>query len=367
MNVLERAIKNIHKTPYEGVIAITGGGTGAIDELLKRGGGSATLLEAVVPYSMNAWEKFLGKMPEKAVSLKAARELAVAAFERAKLLSSKEFLFGLGVSCSLAKAENERVGRQHFLMVAFHSRLKTFAIEVEILSGNRQEQEEFCKHSILSVLANSLGLEYPVSTTCLLNYKVLNQQVSTAFDIDFVDAVLYPHNRKVVYSGSFNPIHQAHLEILKVGEKITGIKSILEISMKNVDKLPLDFIEAKKRKDNIRAKNSDYDVVFTNLPRFIDKVKLFRYSTFIVGADTWRRILDPKYGDLNSSFDIFSTYGTKFLVFGRLNKGVFDDGISGVVCPNHSFFENKENVKYVTKEEYGGYDISSTELRLKGE
>ncbi len=93
--IIKEALARVHKSGYQGVVAITGGGTGVIDELLKRGGGSATLLEAIVPYSMNAWKEFIGVVPEKAVSREAARTLAMVSFERAQKLSNSKKLFGL--------------------------------------------------------------------------------------------------------------------------------------------------------------------------------------------------------------------------------------------------------------------------------
>lgn len=61
----EKLIQNIHKSPYKAVIAITGGGAEAIGELLRHGNGSATLLEATVPYNQNSFADYIHGVPDK--------------------------------------------------------------------------------------------------------------------------------------------------------------------------------------------------------------------------------------------------------------------------------------------------------------
>jgi hypothetical protein len=56
MNAAE-LVKLIHETPHKAVMAITGGGSEAIGELLRHGNGSKTLLEAVVPYDQGSFEE----------------------------------------------------------------------------------------------------------------------------------------------------------------------------------------------------------------------------------------------------------------------------------------------------------------------
>ena len=65
----------------QAVLAITGGGTGAIAELLRVPGGSRLLLEAIVPYDAGSLRDYLGADPEHACS----GETAVAMAERARL------------------------------------------------------------------------------------------------------------------------------------------------------------------------------------------------------------------------------------------------------------------------------------------
>ncbi len=79
----ERLIHAIHRRPTRFVLATSGGGSGAIAQLLEVPGGSRTLLEAAVPYSEPAMAAWLGGRPDQACSEPTARSMAMAAYLRA--------------------------------------------------------------------------------------------------------------------------------------------------------------------------------------------------------------------------------------------------------------------------------------------
>src|SRR5690349_9306193 len=72
-------VREIHRSGTGLVLAIAGGGTEAIGALLRHGGGSATLLEASVPYHPRAFDRYVGGPPDQYCSAPAARALAMAA------------------------------------------------------------------------------------------------------------------------------------------------------------------------------------------------------------------------------------------------------------------------------------------------
>src|SRR5438094_8350597 len=97
-----RLIESIHQARVQGVVAVTGGGSGAIAQLFAVPGASRTVLEAVVPYHEQALIEFLGRRPNHFCSEWTGQALASRAFERACWLAPGERVFGLGCTASLA-------------------------------------------------------------------------------------------------------------------------------------------------------------------------------------------------------------------------------------------------------------------------
>lgn len=83
---IDALVSGIHAQRQQFVLAVTGGGSGAIARLLAVPGGSGTLLEAIVPYSAESLADFLHARPEHFCSAATARSMAMAAFTRARQL-----------------------------------------------------------------------------------------------------------------------------------------------------------------------------------------------------------------------------------------------------------------------------------------
>src|SRR5690348_18459744 len=79
----QQLIAALHASGRKAALAITGGGSGAIGELLRVPGGSRLLIEAQVPYDAAALAAFLGFAPAQASSADTAVAMARAARERA--------------------------------------------------------------------------------------------------------------------------------------------------------------------------------------------------------------------------------------------------------------------------------------------
>src|SRR5262249_21145074 len=82
-----QTIEQMHASGRQAVLAITGGGSGAIAELLRVPGGSRLLLEALVPYDARSLTAFLGVEPGQACSIETAVAMAQRARERAAKLA----------------------------------------------------------------------------------------------------------------------------------------------------------------------------------------------------------------------------------------------------------------------------------------
>src|SRR5947209_17006565 len=98
----QQLIAGLHASGRKAALAITGGGSGAIGELLRVPGGSRLLIEAQVPYDERALVMFLGFAPAQACSSDTAIAMAQAARARAaKLTPAGTDLVGLGATAAL--------------------------------------------------------------------------------------------------------------------------------------------------------------------------------------------------------------------------------------------------------------------------
>src|SRR4051812_19512165 len=96
-------ISALHASGRKAALAITGGGSGAVGELLSIPGGSRLLIEAQIPYDERALEAFLGFAAAQACSADTAIAMARTARARAAGLVPRgtDLVVGLGATAAL--------------------------------------------------------------------------------------------------------------------------------------------------------------------------------------------------------------------------------------------------------------------------
>src|SRR5580658_6016078 len=110
----KQLISAVQASGPKAILAITGGGSGAIAELLRVPGGSRLLIEAQVPYDERALAAFLGFAPAQASSADTAIAMARSARARASRIVSKDTdLVGLGATAALV-SDRPRKGEHRF-------------------------------------------------------------------------------------------------------------------------------------------------------------------------------------------------------------------------------------------------------------
>jgi hypothetical protein len=167
---------------------------------------------------------------------------------------------------------------------------------------------------------------------------------------------------KAILPGAFNPMHVGHRRMLRIAEDLLGVSVDLEISVWNVDKPPLDYHELRRRTSQFA---SEQVVWLTRAAKFEEKAKLFPGATFLVGTDTLRRIVDPRYyaGDAaacRSALERIAAAGCRFLVFGR-NAGDRFVSLADLKIP-----EPLNSLCQEVPAEAFREDVSSTEIRRSG-
>lgn len=161
---------------------------------------------------------------------------------------------------------------------------------------------------------------------------------------------------------------------------------LFEMSVTNADKPPLDPSEVERRVNffpTLLDMPQDWGVILTNAPLFSQKTSLLdgvlknsspfsnRKMTFVLGTDTFVRIINPKYYNncIENMIDALvqmKMKGVHFIVGGRLEQ---------TESGSNKFINGEEEVKslpmhvqemftLLTEEEFR-LDVSSTEIRKK--
>lgn len=91
-----------------------------------------------------------------------------------------------------------------------------------------------------------------------------------------------------IFSGSFNPLHDAHKAYSKYVRDTFGEYLYYELSVRRIDKEILNEQEILRR---IRQFTWFAPIIITNAPLFFDKGKLFPYANFHMGYDSAERLL----------------------------------------------------------------------------
>ena len=327
----ENLVRRIQASGRALVLALTGGGSQAIAELLTVPGASRCVLEALVPYGERALARFLGGHPDHFCSPATARAMAMAAYLRAvDDASGRPDLLGVAGTASLATDRPKRGA--HRLHAAWQSATTTAVVSVELVKGRRtrQQEERVSTAIILNLIAEACGIaqrlptgldgDEPVEQAAIVAPQ--SWQDLLAGKIARLDWPIESGRAGApafVFPGAFNPLHAGHRAMAAVAAKLPGGRLHYEISIANADKPPLDFLEIERR----LAQFTPGEVVsLTRAPTFVEKSRLFPGATFVVGTDTIERIADPKYyggspDNAREAFRSIADQGCRFLVFGR--------------------------------------------------
>jgi nicotinamide mononucleotide (NMN) deamidase PncC len=326
-----RLVGEIQASGRQAVLAITGGGTGAVAELLRVPGGSRLLLEAVVPYDAGALADFLGAAPAQACSEETAAALAARARHRAEALARAGApVVGLGATASLV-TDRPKQG-EHRCHVAVATAAGTELTSVVLARGRRDRpgEEELVTRLLLLCLARGCGVAAPAPATLLGPGEACRERAQPAGPLErllggeLARLTAYADGQiagpgpapAALLPGAFNPLHAGHLGLARTAEELLGTAVHFELSVINVDKPPLTAPELRRRLAQFAWQAT---VELTRAPTFLEKTRLFGGVSFVVGADTAERLVEPRYyGDspaaLEAALDEIAGRGARFLV-----------------------------------------------------
>lgn len=149
-------------------------------------------------------------------------------------------------------------------------------------------------------------------------------------------------NGAIIFPGSFNPLHSGHARMASAAVEAAAqagkgeLRVVFEITARNADKGAVDLAELERRAAQFGelrgagrgAAAVGAPVVLTQASLFVDKSRLFRNCTFVVGADTVARLVDTKYyngsdAEMAASLAAIRATGSDLLVAGRLIGGKY--------------------------------------------
>lgn len=171
----------------------------------------------------------------------------------------------------------------------------------------------------------------------------------------------------LVLAGSFNPLHDGHRNMLRAASQIADRPAYYEISIVNVDKPVLPRTELEKRATQITSNGSS--LIVTSAPRFTEKSSILPGATFVIGFDTYIRLMDKRYypdhqagsaSAVENSLDLIHENGCRFIVAGRVDDHNQFRGLHDIEFEVPQRFRNM--FTELDESEFRS-DLSSTEIR----
>ena len=171
---------------------------------------------------------------------------------------------------------------------------------------------------------------------------------------------------RVVLSGSFNPLHDGHIQLVQSAALKCGNPNIcFEMTLNNADKGLLQVDDPQLIARIKQFSDRKLDLALTNQGLFVAKAQLMPNCHFVIGYDTFIRILNPKYysdspEQRSQALSQIQDTGSRFIVGGRMQDQTFEQADSALVPSSL-----QQIFLFLGEDEFRN-DISSTQLRASG-
>lgn len=331
-------ITAIHAAARPCVIEFAGAGSQALWWLHSVAGSSRTVLEATDRYSRYSMIGLLGSEPARYVSQDAAVAMAHAAYQRAMDLSNNAAVVALSCTATIATDYAKKGNHGCWVVTRDQHSIRAFGLILQKGARDRAGEEAVISQLMIQALAVTVGAISHIDIALLPDERIdttttpCEDALGALYhgDIAVVQhdsaGVFHPVaiTHATVLSGSFNPLHSGHRDLLATAMRMSGQPGYFELSAINADKPALPYSVVAQR---ARQFSDTPGLLVTRAPRFVDKAALMPGSTFVLGYDTVKRLLDPKYypsGSVDEMMAVITQHQCRFIVAGRIDgDGIF--------------------------------------------
>lgn len=337
-NITHNQITAIHQVARPTVFEYAGAGSQALWWLHSVAGSSRTILEASDRYSRQSMLSLIGQPPAQFVSRATAVAMAHAGYRRAMDLSNNANVIAISCTATIATDRVKLGDHGCWVTTRDQQHITSYGLTLQKGARDRSGEEAVISTLVIQALAVAVGViptvslnllpteRFDISTTpCpdVLGDLLHGDTTIVKYQSDSNDFCPTTISNSTILSGSFNPVHMGHRELLATAMRMSGQVGYCELSVINADKPPLPYSVITQRASLF---SNTPALILTRAPRFIDKAALMPGSTFVLGYDTVVRLLDPKYypdGDVAGSLAQIAQHDCRFIVAGRIT----DDGV----------------------------------------
>jgi nicotinic acid mononucleotide adenylyltransferase len=328
---MENKIKELHDSNAYGVLIETGCGLAVSNALLEVSGASNTIFFAECPYSKVFQDKKYGETKHRAVS-KENIDRFISYYELDfKKAESKENLNADAKKLNFIYAASFQLGENgstHGWIGIWNPAVGTryYHISIHAQMSRKEYIQEISRIGI-ELLHHCTIAEPDSSKKIPSNCSIDIALDSNGNQVDLEDMFRTFHDERdenflcikdgkllrmedlfrdketiLLFKGSFNPIHAAHIHTAQLAKDKYGIEPVFVISSSVYQKGWIEPSDLKKRVEALNALG--YSVIITKDGYFNKNTSYIRRKfkqpiVYVVGSDTLNRILESSYNILN--------------------------------------------------------------------
>ena len=289
-------------------VVCTGAGAGIQDALWSVPGISQVLVGSEFPYAPEATSAFLGFTPEHYCSAETAIDMAMEAYYRAYKFGGGR-AYGVALTASVASTVEHRGDHRAFAATISDSGCQVYRVTLKKGVGMAQRAIDghICNQLVAHALHESVlhtsafdmtRVEHYTSgsTPMLARERFLARPFFSKIGTR-AEALPLEHyavgNRGAIFPGAFNPPHEGHFGIAEQFEDFVGGRVAFAVEVSPPHKEALTVTEMLQRAKALQG----HDVIFTSgAGLYVEKARMFPGLGILIGIDSFRRMLDPKWG-----------------------------------------------------------------------